>query len=164
MVGRRIRWNENWSTVTIVVKWCGWSAYIVHVKTFRTFDLIQSGIRPLHYSPIAMMNDVRIWHGCMSLICLSLFIYLLFIMKIVICSFHLMYRRLGDCRAATTPCCKKSIAYNPSYPTTTNDNLKQYLCDSRNFWYKYYLVNMPSNGGLIYHLTCLLYVPCLGEI
>jgi len=33
--------------------------------------------------------------------------------------------------------------------------------DSSNFWYKYYRVNMPSKGGLTYHLTCLLYIPYL---
>jgi len=31
-------------------------------------------------------------------------------------------------------------------------------------WYKYCRVNMPLKGDLIYHLTCLLYVPYLGKL
>ena len=49
-------------------------------------------------------------------------------------------------------------------PPNHQRKFQQWMSDSSNFWYKYCWVNMPSKGGLIYHLTCLLYAPYLGKL
>ena len=50
------------------------------------------------------------------------------------------------------------------YHPTTNDNLNNSSPIPVIFLYKYCWVNIPSKGCLIYHLTCLLYVPYLGKL
>jgi len=59
---------------------------------------------------------------------------------------------------------KKSLHYSlrnsvpKKYTTQSPMIIYQLLSDSNNFWYNYYWVNMPLKGGLISHLTCLVYI------
>jgi len=54
-----------------------------------------------------------------------------------------------------TPCLKKVF-----HPTTNNN----FNSNSSNFWYKYEWANMSSKGCLIFHFTCLVYLPYLVKI
>jgi len=58
-----------------------------------------------------------------------------------------------------------TVSQKKGYHPTTIDNFN-YSCPIPVifFWYKYCWVNMPLKGGLIYHLTCLLYVPYLQKL
>ena len=60
--------------------------------------------------------------------------------------------------------CIYTVSQEKGYHPTTNDNFNNSCWIPVIFWYKYYWVYVPSKGGLMYHITCLMYVPYLGKL
>jgi len=68
----------------------------------------------------------------------------------------------------STPDVQDQVLYSNCYTTlsrikvycpTTNDDFNSSSLIPVIFRYEYYRVNMPSKGGLISHVICLVYVP-----
>jgi len=60
--------------------------------------------------------------------------------------------------------CIHTLCLKKGYHPTTNDNFNNSCPIPVIFGKKYCWVNMPSNDGLTYHLTCLLYVRYLRKV